>query len=91
MSRTCTLSQILYFQDNFISRMYTSQNSIIQFVASYAVLNLYVYMMAYMYSPCGQALPSNNIMMGESDEEVLYGDTEARKPLNSAIEDEDSD
>jgi len=44
-----------------------------------------------MYSPCGQAIPSNNIMMGESDEEVLYGDSEARKPLNSAIEDEDSD
>ena len=71
--------------------MYTSQNSIIQFVASYAVLNLYVYMMTYMYSPCGQAIPSNNIMMGESDEEVLYGDPEARKPLNSAIDDEDSD
>ena len=49
-----------------------------QFVASYAVLNLYVYVMAYMYSPCGQALPSNNILMGESDEEVLYGDLEAR-------------
>ena len=28
--------------------------------------------------------------MGESDEEILYGDVEARKPLNS-IDDEDSD
>ena len=31
-------------------------------------------------------------MMGDSDEEVLYGDTEARQPLTSAVPDtEESD
>ena len=86
----CTVLYCTVLQDNLISRLYTSYDSIVQFVSSYAVLNLYVYMMAYMYSPCGHALPTNGLLMGESDEEVLYGDTEARRPLNS-VEDEDSD
>jgi hypothetical protein len=32
-----------------MARLYTSYDSVTQFVSSYAVLNLYVYMMAYMY------------------------------------------
>jgi hypothetical protein len=36
-------------KDNFVARLYTSYDSVTQFVSSYAVLNLYVYMMAYMY------------------------------------------
>lgn len=82
-------------EDNFISRFYTSYDSVTQFLSFYALLNLYMYMMVYVYSPCGgkevsgMAL-SDTVMMGDSDEEVLYGDSEVRKPLNSH-DDEESD
>ena len=82
-------------EDNFISRFYTSYDSVTQFLSFYALLNLYMYMMVYVYSPCGGKevsgmLLSDTVMMGDSDEEVLYGDSEVRKPLNSH-DDEESD
>ena len=38
-------------EDNFVSRLYTSYDSATQFVSFYALLNLYVYMMVYVYTP----------------------------------------
>ena len=82
-------------EDNFIARFYTSYDSVTQFLSFYALLNLYLYMMVYVYSPCGgrevAGLPlGDTVMMGDSDEEIIYGDKDVRKPLNS-VDDEESD
>ena len=39
-------------EDNFVSRMYTSYDSATQFISFYALLNLYLYIMVYVYTPC---------------------------------------
>ena len=38
-------------EDNFVSRLYTSYDSATQFISFYALLNLYIYMMVYVYTP----------------------------------------
>jgi len=81
-------------EDNFVARLYTDYASVTHFLAFYALLNLYIYLMIYAYSPCGHkeggSLPLGD--MGDSDEEVLFGDTESgvRRPLNS-VDEEESD
>lgn len=81
-------------EDNFVARLYTDYASATHFLAFYALLNLYIYLMVYVYGPCGHkeggSLPLGDAM--DSDEEVLFGDTEAgiRKPLNS-LDEEESD
>ena len=39
-------------EDNFVSRLYTSYDSATQFISFYALLNLYLYIMVYVYTPC---------------------------------------
>ena len=41
-----------FLEDNFISRFYTSYDSATQFISFYALLNLYLYIMVYVYTPC---------------------------------------
>ena len=88
-------------EDNFLARLYTSYDSVVQFLSFYALLNLYVYVMVYVYSPTsgppvpGFPLRGDNAAMSalvDSDEEVIYGseEEEARRPLNS-VHDDDSD
>ena len=38
-------------EDNFVSRFYTSYDSATQFISFYALLNLYLYIMVYVYIP----------------------------------------
>ena len=48
-------------EDNFVSRMYTSYDSATQFISFYALLNLYLYIMVYVYTPCaGREVSSEN-------------------------------
>jgi hypothetical protein len=66
-------------EDNFVARLYTDYASVTHFLAFYALLNLYIYLMVYVYSPCGSkeggSLPLGD--SADSDEEILFGDTEA--------------
>ena len=83
-------------EDNFISRLYTSYDSATQFISFYALLNLYIYMMVYVYTPCaGREVPrvASSLLMDDSDTEetVLFGESDVRKPLTSARDEEESD
>ena len=40
-------------EDNFVARLYTDYASVTHFLAFYALLNLYIYLMVYVYTPCG--------------------------------------
>ena len=40
-------------EDNFVARLYTDYASATHFLAFYALLNLYIYLMVYVYGPCG--------------------------------------
>ena len=67
-------------EDNLVARVYTSYESEGHFLAFYTVLNCYIYLLAYVYSPTStQAIQSrNNVMrdnpafsmINESDEET---------------------
>ncbi|KAL1491469.1 hypothetical protein ABEB36_012065 [Hypothenemus hampei] len=80
-----------------IDTKYTSSS---QFMCFYGLLNLYVYVMAYVYSPLSQNPHDETItkdnptfsMINDSDEDVIYGsDEESRRPLNRGHNDDDSD
>ena len=49
-------------EDNFVARLYTSYDSEGQFLAFYTVLNCYVYVLAYVYSPTSTQLKENHLM-----------------------------
>lgn len=43
-------------EDNFVAQLSTNYDSSAQFMAFYGLLNLYLYTMAYVYSPSERAL-----------------------------------
>jgi hypothetical protein len=47
------------FQDNFVAELSTNYQNSTEFVAFYALLNFYLFTMAFVYSP------SNNALYGE--------------------------
>ncbi|CAG9766829.1 unnamed protein product [Ceutorhynchus assimilis] len=87
-------------EDNFVAQLGTHYNNSSQFMSFYGLLNLYVYTMAYVYSPSNKNLHDPGItkdnpafsMINDSDEDVIYGsDEESRRPLNRGHNDDDSD
>ncbi|XP_066968307.1 transmembrane protein 181 [Macrobrachium rosenbergii] len=85
-------------EDNFVSQLSTQYESSAQFMAFYGLLNLYLYTMAYVYSPSERALMETHIMkdnpafsmVNDSDEDVIYGsDDDTRRPLNRGSNDND--
>ncbi|XP_069190431.1 transmembrane protein 181 isoform X4 [Procambarus clarkii] len=78
-------------EDNFVAQLSTHYDSSAQFMAFYGLLNLYLFTMAYVYSPSERALMETHIMkdnpafsmVNDSDEDVIYGsDDDTRRPLN---------
>ena len=66
-------------EDNLVARVYTSYETEGHFLAFYTVLNCYVYLLAYVYSPTSaQAKDNTHVMrdnpafsmINESDEET---------------------
>ncbi|XP_050689752.1 transmembrane protein 181-like isoform X2 [Eriocheir sinensis] len=85
-------------EDNFVAQLSTHYESSAQFMAFYGLLNLYVFTMAYVYSPSERALMETHIlkdnpafsMVNDSDEDVIYGsDEDTRRPLNQRSNDND--
>ncbi|KAL5010749.1 hypothetical protein ScPMuIL_013054 [Solemya velum] len=67
-------------QDNFVAELATHYQNSAEFVSFYALLNLYMYTMAFVYSPSKNALFETHFkdnpalsMLNDSDEEVHYG------------------
>ena len=64
-------------EDNFVARIYTSYNSEGQFLALYTVLNCYIYVLAYVYTPTSAQTRENHLlrdnpafsMINESDDD----------------------
>lgn len=72
-------------EDNLVARVYTSYETEGHFLAFYTVLNCYVYLLAYVYSPTSSQAKDTHVMrdnpafsmINESDEEtegLLPGD-----------------
>ncbi|ERL87657.1 hypothetical protein D910_05048 [Dendroctonus ponderosae] len=87
-------------EDNFVAQLGTHYSNSEQFMSFYGLLNLYVYTMAYVYSPQNKSIHDQSItkdnpafsMINDSDEDVIYGsDEESRRPLNRGHNDDDSD
>lgn len=67
-------------EDNLVARVYTSYETEGHFLAFYTVLNCYVYLLAYVYSPTSRQAKDGNqhvmrdnpafSMINESDEET---------------------
>lgn len=85
-------------QDLMAGQLSTQYQSSAPFMALYSLLNLYLYTMAYVYSPSERALMETHIikdnpalsMMNDSDEDVIYGsDDDTRRPLNRGSNDND--
>ncbi|XP_076039703.1 transmembrane protein 181 isoform X2 [Oratosquilla oratoria] len=85
-------------EDNFVAQLSTHYDSSAQFMAFYGLLNLYLYTMAYVYSPSERAILESHIMkdnpafsmVNDSDEDVIYGsDDDTRRPLNRGSGDND--
>ena len=65
-------------EDNLVARVYTSYESESQFLAFYTVLNCYIYLLAYVYSPSSAQAQNTHVMrdnpafsmINESDEET---------------------
>ncbi|XP_063850900.1 transmembrane protein 181-like isoform X1 [Scylla paramamosain] len=85
-------------EDNFVAQLSTHYESSAQFMAFYGLLNLYIFTMAYVYSPSERALMETHIlkdnpafsMVNDSDEDVIYGsDEDTRRPLNQRSNDND--
>ncbi|XP_050303960.1 transmembrane protein 181 [Anthonomus grandis grandis] len=87
-------------EDNFVAQLGTHYTNSSQFMSFYGLLNIYVYTMAYVYSPSNKnghdlGITKDNpafSMINDSDEDVIYGsDEESRRPLNRGHNDDDSD
>ncbi|XP_066254636.1 transmembrane protein 181 [Euwallacea similis] len=88
-------------EDNFVAQLDTKYSNSGQFMSFYGLLNIYVYTMAYVYSPASnknihdQTITKDNpafSMINDSDEDVIYGsDEDSRRPLNRGHNDDDSD
>ncbi|KAK4881924.1 hypothetical protein RN001_005243 [Aquatica leii] len=87
-------------EDNFVAQLSTKYSSSAHFMSFYGLLNLYVYTMAYVYSPDNGEIYESTLtkdnpsfsMINDSDEDVIFGsDEESRKPLNRTRNDDDSD
>lgn len=65
-------------EDNFIARLYTSYENEGQFLAFYTVLNCYVFVLVYVYTPTMSQTRENHLlkdnpafsMINESDDET---------------------
>ncbi|GAB6032821.1 hypothetical protein CHUAL_012023 [Chamberlinius hualienensis] len=85
-------------QDNFISELTTNYKNSAEFMAYYGLLNLYLYVMAFVYSPSPNAVLDSHYkdnptfsMINDSDEEVVYGSDTEDKLLSCAKDHEESD
>ncbi|XP_037083705.1 transmembrane protein 181-like [Pollicipes pollicipes] len=87
---------------SFSTVLGTSYTSSTQFLAIYGLMNLFVFCMAYVYSPPSADRPGAEprvvkdnpafSMINDSDEDVIYGsDEESRRPLHRNNDDDDSD
>ncbi|XP_023221991.1 transmembrane protein 181-like isoform X2 [Centruroides sculpturatus] len=88
-------------KDNFMADFTHNYSSSAQFLSFYGLLNFYLYNMAYVYSPPGNAVLESRVkdnpalsMIDDSDEEVIYGsDAEGRllNPVQPGPDKEESD
>ncbi|XP_052243617.1 transmembrane protein 181-like isoform X5 [Dreissena polymorpha] len=67
-------------QDNFVAELSSHYKNSAEFVAFYGLLNIYMFTMAFVYSPTNNAVFETHFkdnpglsMMNDSDEEVHYG------------------
>nr|CAG4644664.1 EOG090X03I5 [Leptodora kindtii] len=68
-------------QDSFAAQLSTTYRNSAEFLSLYALLNLYVYTMAYVYSPTNTAVLEHHVMkdnpafsmVNDSDEDVVFG------------------
>ena len=80
-------------EDNLVARVYTSYETEGHFLAFYTVLNCYIYLLAYVYSPSPSQAKETHVMrdnptfsmITESDEE-----TEAMLPPDQSEDSEKS-
>lgn len=77
-------------EDNFIAGLSTHYKNSAEFLAFYGLLNLYLYTMAFVYSPSRLAAYESHFkdnptvsMLNDSDEEVIYGSDYEEMPLNA--------
>ncbi|XP_014670266.1 PREDICTED: transmembrane protein 181-like [Priapulus caudatus] len=70
-------------QDNFVAELSTNYKNSAEFMMSYALLNFYMYTMAYVYSPAKNAVYESHFkddptfsMLNDSDDDVIYGEQE---------------
>nr|ANO39051.1 GCR084 [Schmidtea mediterranea] len=68
------------FNNNFVFERASRYANSVEFCAQYGMINLYLFIMAYAYSPAKNAIHEANFqddpnlsMVNESDEDVLYG------------------
>ncbi|CAG0886472.1 unnamed protein product [Darwinula stevensoni] len=91
-------------EDQFVSQLNTTYGSSAEFLAFYALLNLYLFTMAWVYAPADRPIFDMRVMkdnpsfsmVNDSDEDILYAsEDECRKPLTGlglrGDDDEESD
>ena len=70
LSISITITVLRYgravLQDNFVAELSTHYQNSTEFVSFYGLLNIYMYTMAFVYSP------SHNAVFGESYKEALW-------------------
>ncbi|XP_055955169.1 transmembrane protein 181 [Patella vulgata] len=76
--------------DNFVSEISTNYENSTEFVSFYGLLNLYMYTMAFVYSPSKNAIYETHFkdnpalsMLNDSDEEVHYGSDNEESSLTN--------
>lgn len=85
-------------QENFVMDVTSSYQNSAEFLAFYGLFNLYLYTMAYVYSPSPRAIqdatiksvPSKFSMLGDSDEDVMFQRRNLKKRI-SAVEEYTTD
>lgn len=77
-------------QDNFVADISTQYDNSAEFVCFYALLNFYMYTMAFVYSPSKNAKEESDFerrggfsLLNDSDEDVLYGSDSEDVPLSN--------
>uniref|UniRef100_T1J7Y3 17S U2 SnRNP complex component HTATSF1 n=1 Tax=Strigamia maritima TaxID=126957 RepID=T1J7Y3_STRMM len=83
-------------QDNFVAELTTNYKNSVEFMSFYGLLNFYLYVMAYVYSPSQTALRDAHFkdnptfsMINDSDEEVIYGSDSEDRLLKRAADKEE--
>ncbi|CAG0913304.1 unnamed protein product [Notodromas monacha] len=77
-------------EDHFVSQLSTTYRNSAEFMSFYGLLNLYLYTMAFVYSPAETPQHQTGLvkdnpsfsMVTESDEDIIFGsDDDVRRPL----------